>query len=131
MVNGRTHVRLEATYTDRRNGVFVGLPTGSGMASLFAAGIMASAGAAPIVMAAGCVLVAGLAGVGLLRLIRGVVRDEQANVAGTFEAVLSLAAEHAPKPAAWRPPRPRRRWSSATKRKRKTPKRMATSTPLP
>jgi len=97
MVDGQTRVRIESTYTDRRNGFFVAGPMGGMMASFFAGGILASLGAAPVVMAAGLALVAGTASLGLLRLIRGVVRGEQANVAGTFEAVLALAEEHAPK----------------------------------
>ncbi len=96
MVDGQTRIRLEATYTDRRNGVFVGAPMGGTMATFFAGGILASLGAAPVVMATGLALVAGVSVAGLVRLIRGVVQKEQANVAGTFEAVLALAAEHAP-----------------------------------
>jgi len=100
MADGQTRIRLEATYTDRRNGVFVAAPMGALMATFFAGGILASLGAAPFVMAAGLALVAGVVPVGLAGLLRRVVSREQANVAGTFEAVLALAAEHAPKEAA-------------------------------
>lgn len=99
MVDGQTRIRLEATYTDRRNGMFVGAPMGGMMATLFAGGILASLGAAPVVMATGLVLVAGLGVAGLVGLVRSVVQKEQANVTGTFEAVLALAKEHAPEPA--------------------------------
>ena len=100
MADDQTRIRLEATYTDRRNGVFVAAPMGALMATFFAGGILASLGAAPVVMAAGLALVAGVVPVGLVGLLRGVVSKEQSNVAGTFEAVLALAAEHAPKEAA-------------------------------
>lgn len=96
MAGGQTHIRLEGTYHDRRNSLFIVVPSAGLLASILAASLLALLGVASAPMLRGVALIGGvLAPLGLLKFVRRVMKREQANLAGTFEAVLALADKHA------------------------------------
>jgi hypothetical protein len=94
----RTELRLQATYHDRRHGVLVVGPIAGLFSCGVALGILGPFGLGTAAMAAALTLAGVAAPLGLVRLVRRTVRKEQANVAGTFEAVAALAAAHREEP---------------------------------
>lgn len=94
----RTELRLQATYQDRRHGLFVAGPIAGLFSCGVALGLLGPFGLGTAAMAAALTLAGVAAPLGLLRLVRHTVRKEQANVMGTFEAVAALAAAHRKEP---------------------------------
>jgi len=92
--DGRTELRLQATYQDRRQGIFVAGPIVGLFLAGAAVGVLGPLTLAPAAMTAVATLVGATGVLGLGALVRRTVRKEQANVIGSFEAVGALAAAH-------------------------------------